>query len=312
VTLSVGAIGFHRVREALARRPFAIGLAPFDVRDWIEIDDRLEAELASKQRILAEEGPEAFAALPGAEAAQAEVLAMLVAHLAARFPAIYRREGDAIRAPPGDRLVSLAGEPPLLTASRLVQEDLLLMLREPDAWRLAAGSLCFPSTWRLSEKLGRPLEAIHAPVPGYPGQMASRVARIFDRLDAEAPLQRYNLSIYGDARLRHAETRQAPGERFPREHPILDRAHVRVERQTLRKLPISGAILFTVRVRIDPLAALARRADGPALARALHEHFAALTPAELDYKGLTEARERLLGVLGALSRGERLRGSGLR
>mgnify|MGYP000846223527 CR=1 FL=1 len=34
-------------------------------------------------------------------------------------------------------------------------------------WRLAAGSLCFPSSWSLVEKFGKPLQDIHAPVPGF-------------------------------------------------------------------------------------------------------------------------------------------------
>jgi hypothetical protein len=295
--------GFRHTHEALAHRPFTIGLRPFDVEDWIEVDDRLAADLTLKSHILVEEDAAAFAALNGAEAAQAEVLEMLAAHLLQRYPTTYRREGNWIRAGSANLTVKLAGEPPLLTASRLVQEDLLLMQRSDDGWRLVAGSLCFPSTWILIEKLGRPLEAIHAPVPGFSGAMAMRVARIFDHLRAETPLERFNISIYGDARLRHAEPRQAPEERFPPGESILRRAHVRVERQTLRKLARSGAILFTVRLQIDPLAALAIHARRPALARALHEHFEALSPGELAYKGLTEAREPLLAALAALCRG---------
>ncbi len=223
-------------------------------------------------------------------------------HLLQRYPKIYRGEGDSIRIVPGNRTVELVGEAPLLTASRLVQEDLLLMQRFEDGWRLVAGSLCFPSTWILGEKLGRPIEAIHAPVPGFSGAMAARVTRIFDHLRVEAPLERFNISIYGDARLRHAESRQAPHERFPPGEPLLGRAHVRVERQTLGKLARSGAILFTVRIHIDPLAALDGHVRGPAFARALHEHICALCPGELAYKGLSEAREPLLATLAALSR----------
>jgi hypothetical protein len=294
--------GFRHAQDALAQKPFTIGLRPFDVAEWIEVDGSLAADLAIKTRILAEEG-DAFAALEGAEVAEAEAREMLAAYLPRRYPAIYRREGGALRVLPGDRRVELAGEPPLLTASRLVQEDLLLMQRFGDGWRLVAGSLCFPSTWVLSEKLGRPLEAIHAPVPGFEGSMAARVARIFDRLRVEAPLERFNLSIYGDARLRHAEPRQASHERFPPDVSILDRAHLRVERQTLRKLPQSGAILFMVRVHLDPLAALEGDLGGPALARALREHVGALSPEGLAYKGLSDVREPLLATLSALSRG---------
>ena len=305
--------GFRHALDALAHKPFTIGLKPFDPEDWIEVDGALEADLALKARILAEEGAAAFAALEGAEAAQAEVLALLAEHLPRRYPAIYRREGRALEIARGRRTVELAGEAPLLTASRLVQEDLLLMQRFDDGWRLVAGSLCFPSSWSLTEKLGRPMEAIHKPVPGFSGPMASRVARIFDHLRVEAPLERFNVSIYGDGRLRHGEAREGQ-QRFPPTESLLRLAHVRIERQTLRKLALSGAILFTVRIHLDPLAALEGHFRGPALARALLDHVGALGQEELAYKGLRDSRERLLATLAALCRsaaGEVAEASGL-
>ena len=291
---------FLHTPYASGKPPFSIGLAPIDLDHWIEQDDRLAEQLALKETILAQERAAAFGALEGSEAGQAEVLELLAAHLTLRYPETYRREGGGLRILPSDRLVALEGESALLTASRLVQEDLLLMRRDEEGWRLAAGSLCFPSTWVLAEKLGRGMDAIHAPAPGYAGKMAGMVARIFDNLKVEQPVERFNWSIYGDARLRYAQSKQDPFERFPPGQSV-SHAHIRVERQTLRRLPRSGDILFTVRVHVDPAAAFAADARGHALARALGDQLAALTPAELAYKGLVEARERLLGALGAIA-----------
>jgi hypothetical protein len=295
-------MAFRHAPYASGRPTFSIGLAPIDLEDWIEQDDKLVGELALKESILAEEGAAAFDALAGAEAGQSETLALLAAHLPARYPETYRREGEALRILPAGRLVALGGEPALLAASRLVQEDLLLMRRHADGWRLVAGSLCFPSTWVLAEKLGRPMDAVHGPAPGYAGKMAAMVARIFDNLKAEQPVERFNWSIYGDARLRYAQSKQDPLQRFPPGEPVTN-AHIRVERQTLRRLPLSGDILFTVRVHVDPAAAFAEDARGRGLALALRGQLAALTPSELAYKGITQARERLLAALGDLSEG---------
>ena len=201
---------------------------------------------------------------------------------------------------PAGRAAALASEPPLLAASRLVQEDLALLRREGGGWNLVAASLCFPSTWSLSDKIGRPLGAVHAPVPGYGGLMAERVERIFDALRPEALVERFNLSIYGDGELRHAEARQEPAKRFPADRPILADAHVRVERQTLRRLAGTGGVLFTIRVHLSPLAALAGET---ALLDGLAREIAGLTPDQLAYKGLTAARNRLLEAIGALAGG---------
>ena len=75
------------------------------------------------------------------------------------------------------------------------------------------------------------------------------------------------------------------------------RAFIRVERQTLRKLPLSGDILFTIRIHLDPLAVLARHPDRAALAAAFAAQVAALDIQQLDYKGLTADRDRLVEAL---------------
>jgi dimethylamine monooxygenase subunit A len=291
---------FRHTPYASGKPPFSIGLSPLDPARWIEQDERLVEQLALKETIFAQE-PTAFAALAGSEASQAEVLEMLVAHLLAHYPQTYQREGEALRIKPADRPVALRDAPALLTASRLVQEDLLLMRRDAEGWRLVAGSLCFPSTWVLGEKLGLPMEAIHGPVPGYAGKMATMIARIFDNLKVDQPVERLNWSIYSDARLRYAQSKQDPLERFPPDQSVAERAHIRVERQTLRRLPLSGDILFTVRVHVDPIAAFARHPHGAALARALRDQVASLNAAELSYKGIVEARELLLAALAAIA-----------
>ena len=292
---------FLHAPYAEGRSLFSIGLAPLDLSQWIEVDDRLQAELALKETILASEGENAFAALPESLAGQKETLSLLAAHLCSRFPDVYARDGDAIRILPAGRSLALHAGEPLKTASRLVQEDLLLMRRLARGWRLAAGSLCFPSSWRLSEKIGRELESLHAPVPGFAGRTAAILRRIFDNLKPEQPIERMNWSIYGDGELRHAVSGGDPGERFPADRPIASIAHVRVERQTARKLPASGDILFTVRVHVDPIAMLERHKDGARLARALCDQLSALSAEQLAYKGLDHARGRLIEALCALA-----------
>lgn len=100
-----------------------MALRPLNLDEWIAPNGDLEAHLAEKDRLLAERRAEVFAALPGSEAAQHELLARLVAFLPLRFPDIYRRTGDTFQIGP-DRNVALSEcSSALLTAGRLVQED---------------------------------------------------------------------------------------------------------------------------------------------------------------------------------------------
>ena len=73
-----------------------------------------------------------------------------------------------------------------------------------------------------------------------------------------------------------------------------DRLHLRVERQTLRRLPDSKAVLFGIRVHVYPLA---RVIDTPPIAAALAEAVRAL-PAEMaHYKSLPMFQAALLAWL---------------
>jgi dimethylamine monooxygenase subunit A len=270
-------------------KPFTIGLKTLDPATWIEVDDNLEIYLAEKRRLYREETSNVLVAEQGTEAAQQEVLEMLVDHLATYFPTLLNDD---------DGIVGGA----LARAALLIQEDLVLMRHSPGGWRLVAASLCFPSAWNLHEKFGKLMHEIHQPVPGFGEgtRNAGLIDRMFDNLRVEQPVIRWNWSMYGDARLYHPATDNKMKNRFG-DGPITGNVIMRLERQTLRKLPKSGDILFTIRIHNNPLEVLETHADGPALARSIASQVANLTDAEIDYKGLVGERTRLLQRLETLA-----------
>lgn len=307
-----GALPAHTPYDGSAK-PFAIGLKPLDPAGWIEVDGLLGDYLAEKDRHYAEIPGTVFMAEPGTQESQREVLDALAEFLPARFPDIYRRDGAemTIAAPDGpDRIVRLddPGEPPLKTASRLVQEDLVLMRKGDTGWRLAAASLCFPSSWSLAEKFGKPLHEIHAPVPDFGAgtRPAELIERMFDRLQGQA-VWRLNWSIAAEPSL---YLPLSQGERQDRADGGLSRfpgadlatsAFIRVERQTLRKMPLSGDILFTIRIHVDPLNVLASHPERARLAASFADQLDGLNAAQLAYKGLHNDRDRLVAALRAMA-----------
>ncbi|GLS38232.1 hypothetical protein GCM10010869_38260 [Mesorhizobium tianshanense] len=132
------------------------------------------------------------------------------------------------------------------------------------------------------------------------------INRVFDGLQGQA-VERYNWSIQsGDAlyhplsdleRIDRATNRPS---RFP-DGDIDAQAFIRVERQTLRKLPVSRDILFTIRVHLDPLNVLARHPERATLAASFAEQLLALDLAQLDYKGMTADRDRLVAFLNQMA-----------
>jgi hypothetical protein len=283
--------------------PFTIGLKPLDLADWIDIDDTFDMQLAEKRRLYAERKPDVLVAEDGTERAQQEVLDLLSTHLLEQFPGRYVEGLDRFaqhrtaKSPADTKLT------PLHRASLLVQEDLILMREGKTGWRLTAGSLCFPSSWTLTEKFGLPIHQIHQPVPdfGEGSRNNELITRMFDRL--HQPVLRFNWSIQANPDLYHPMSNASRDERAGTRPSrfggadVRDAAFIRVERQTLRKLPVSGDILFTIRIYLDPLGAIARHADRVQIARSMAAQLLAMNSDQLDYKGLTADRDRLVGAL---------------
>ena len=119
-------------------------------------------------------------------------------------------------------------------------------------WCLIAGALCFPAHWVLRKKMGKPLAAIHEPVPHYTEVLRDHVDRFFTVMKIGTISMRMNWSLQTD------DTLYAP-VRLNQADPSLgmtcDQIHLRVERQTLRKLPQTGNILFTIRTYLAPVSA---------------------------------------------------------
>jgi dimethylamine monooxygenase subunit A len=270
-----------------------MGLMALKPEEWIELDETLGATLLAKRRLLAERHDEVFAALPGTEAAGAEVLDLLADHLPRRFPTQYPRMNTTIAVAATGELIGIGapGVHPLETASRLVPEDLCLMRRTDAGYVLAAGCVCFPSRWRLADKIGRNLAGIHAPVPGYSESLGRPVDRFFEKLTVDKPVWRLNWTIHA-----RSEPFQPVAPEIGRLDPAEfgDAVFLRIERQTLRRLPRSGDVLFTIRTYIRPLGEIAQDAEtAHRLAGAIEN----LPPAMRAYRSMTAFADDLVAWL---------------
>ncbi len=222
---------------------WSIGLRPVGLDAWLVRDGDLEAQLAEKRRLLAVARDACVASTGGAGAEEActEAAQLIAAAIGESLPL-----GEGIAA--------------LEAVARLVAEDLVIMMPPTDdtdaGYILGAAVLCFPTRWLLADKIGRPMREIHAPVPGYESQIGRSTNRVFDALDSRV-VTRANWSL-----LNSGELHQPSGHHSVADDPTLspanvsERVWVRSERQTLRRLTRTGAVLFTIRVfqcRLDEL-----------------------------------------------------------
>jgi hypothetical protein len=248
----------------------AMGLRPLDPAKWLEFDEHCEEELTLKTQLLEDEYDVVVATNPEGDDASRELLAELKQFLRDVHPS---RSTETIER-----------EHPIVQASRLVQEDLCVLVKE-DTWRLRAACVCFPSRWDLASKIGTTLDDIHSPVPQYDEELARPTNAFFDRLTPEKSFWRLNWTLVDSPVLfQRARTRLPP-------HGDLADWYFRVERQTLRQLPLTRAIVFTIRTYVTSAASLSELDEEflPALLHGLET-----APASVqDYKGWTGVATRL-------------------
>jgi dimethylamine monooxygenase subunit A len=259
-----------------------LGLRTLDLDQWFELGADAEQAIADKTRLTEAHPDTVFAVLDDVLAEATEASDAIVAHLRRRWP---QRYGDAVLDP---RLH------PLDAAARLVPEDLVLLVERNGGLVFGGGSVCFPNRWDLRSKLGMTMAAVHRPVPLLNEQLEEPIDRFFSRLTPERSYWRlgWNLldtddgytPVDGTAAPRPADP--APADMF-----------LRVERETLRRFPVTGCVLFTIRTHVTPVPVVARRSVNAAgLAAALRA-----MPADLlEYKSLSGVAASIIDMLSSV------------
>jgi len=256
-------------------RPFRLrmGLRPLDPADWLEPDEHAAAELALKRELVATRYDDVVAVVDEPLVHEAcEELWSLVAH--ATGSVVRNRGPDHDSAP----------QNPIVRAGLATQEDWALMVPVGGHLVLAAACVCFPTRWVLASKIGLPMAAVHEHVAFYDEHLSKPVDSFFERLTVDRPVWRLNWNLMDDPSLFQPVALGPPGL-----NPAVtadnagDRVWLRVERQTLRRLPATGAIAFGIRVHQRPLSTLAARPDER---HALRAAIANLPPETFAYKSL--------------------------
>ncbi len=236
------------------------GILPVEGRDWLRMDEAYAPQMALRDRLIAAQAPVVHALSPKARPAADELYTTVLDWLRAA-PGFALTDSAATR--PDGVTVPLDPDQPLLTLGRLVQEDLCLMERQGEEYDLTGGILCFPASWSLRQKLGRPLTGIHDPVPVYDADVAKRVARLFDAIRPEQALWRMNYLTYDDFVLHQP---RVEGDKRPQP---TDHVFIRCERQCLLRLPVTQAVVFTIHTYVVDAATVSAE-DLAALREAVH------------------------------------------
>lgn len=244
--------------EPFTRLP---GMQPISPSEVLQRDDAFTAQMAYRDELLSTRKTDVLYQEEQAQAAAAELLQFIFTSL----DDSYEPHANIVTRPDSTQ-VPIDPANPLLTAARLVQEDLVILEHNGTEHALTAAALCFPASWSLAEKSGHGLLRIHEPVDEYDPNIARRVQRLFDALRPEQPLMRANWLQYEDADLYQPRRED---DRRNKEAPT--KPYIRVERQTLLRLPQSQAVVFFIHTYVVAKTSLTAR-QSQTLTTALTSH----------------------------------------
>ncbi|KAJ4346549.1 uncharacterized protein N0V89_010480 [Didymosphaeria variabile] len=259
--------------KPLPYRPFrygpkyniTLGLRNMKWDEWIELDNHYMRYHADKARRIAERGSKCCHTAPEAFDGAIELLEELCDYLPQRYPSLYRKTDVGI-----DNIVTgesfniierPLAEDPMAIAARLVQDDLAIMFEKSDGqYYLLAGAILLAGFWRLSDKFGMPLSEIHTSgdVPGYKDKLEKSMMNFFRRVQPENPVLRNNYFIQVDDDLAWSnsigdEDSEGIGWYTAEKNKAIEHHMFRSERQSLRRLPRSGGVVFTIRTYFLPI-----------------------------------------------------------
>lgn len=251
-----------------------MGLRSIKHTEWIELDNHYPHFHATKARRIQERGNRCCRTDQDAYPAAFELLQELATYLPARYPTLYRRTDSGIENIwSGEHLqvTEPLPEDPIETCARLVQDDLAIMIEKPDGqYYLLSGAILLPGFWRLEDKFGMALSEIHTSgdVPQFRNKLEKGMTNFFRRVKPEEMVARNNYFLQVDDDLAWSwsigdEDSNTVSWNTAEKNQAIEHHFFRSERQTLRRLPKSGGVVFTIRTYFLPVTEICQEKGVP-------------------------------------------------
>ncbi|KAF8419282.1 hypothetical protein EV426DRAFT_567622 [Tirmania nivea] len=267
-----------------------MGLSALEPSQWIQIDNGYLERIAKRRTFIEKCPTVAYGFKPEMVPAIEELYEYLLGYyLPRRYPGLFRispKEGQGLTNEeswfenlvtgeyhpiiPPTRTVPATGSGQAQTADYLlktiattVEEDFLLLL--PDSllpnggqgseYKMRAFCVCFPSGFNAKSFLGKALAVIHTPVPGYKEKLQMSMDRFFARISVGKSWRRWNWTVTMHSELCIPRGNKTFDGVMPKAAETSDpaQAQLRVEYQTVTRLPNTHALIFSIRTYLTPL-----------------------------------------------------------
>ncbi len=271
-------------------KPFRLnmGLRSLEPAQWLESGDDLTPQIIERQELIESAREVVYQELPGYKAAIKELVDRIIVNLKEFHDRDYTFTSNTITYLPTDTTISLNADDVLLQIASVIAEDLVVLAREDGEWKIVAGAVIFPSHWKLSEKIGKGMDAVHKPVPGYATALAPYMTATFDKITVDRPVWRKNWSLHSTEHLHQPTSIHEPA--------TPEKYWWRTERQTLTRAKEGEFMYFTIRNRAEPLQWI--KSD-PMSSALFAETLASYSPETIEYKGLVKDHQAIVDYLRA-------------
>ncbi|KAI9930014.1 hypothetical protein ASPWEDRAFT_281329 [Aspergillus wentii DTO 134E9] len=265
------------IEKALPRpyRPFRWGyhqtmsLTKLETDWWLELENTYKARIAQRKELYAKHGSDLLGYLPGSELACKELMEMVLQFACARYPQYFSIVDNRIFQ---NRILGteqdVTSKHPLEILLDNIPEDFAIMLRDEKTgfYFLRAGVICSALGWNVATKVGLQLHEIHQPVPDYKEKMQFSMDRFFTKMPTEKPIQRGSWGLEVGKPLYMPKGDPHEVQRLSQDPNLkLEDCHLRVDWQTLRRLPLSAAIVFNFKALFTPISEFRDEPGVPAL-----------------------------------------------
>lgn len=262
-----------------AEYKLTMGVKRVDPEHWLLIEPGYLKVLDEKKKIVTnthsayeyDTSEKTVFQTPQSEPAIREFYDIVVKHMCDRYPMYFNIKGDQLHNLITDEYVparssdDIPARDLMIYLTRVIEEDFIFMMKDPDhqevedEYYFKGGVFAFAAGFDPVDKFNQPMTSIHKPIPGYEEKLKASMNKFFNRLSPGQFITRNNFSLQThdlyfvmDDNKGYHKT-----EIIKKKEDELDfetQVHYRSERQVLTRLPKSGAVVFTIRTYLIPLA----------------------------------------------------------
>jgi len=239
------------------RGQLRLGLRPIDFENWIQYEDDFVDRVCEKKYLIRNLGRRVLDFTPSSIPAQQELLQLILNYLHKYRSKLFEIQGQRVISLQENKTYSVGDYDtcPIELISYLVADDFCILESDDDDYKLVAASVCAPTWWSLSEKMGNPLVSIHQPIAHLEDKIGHMIQHFFQNLKVEDCYQRSNwflftkpdLCVFPNSFDMHKDMASVNAENIEK------RLYLRIERQTFRKLKNTSNIVFGIKVYTAPI-----------------------------------------------------------